>query len=122
MPARQHAAGACGCTSGLHARYPILGGFIPARAAGVARHDAVAWGYARAAVGARAWTSSRTVQVTGFRDARTDAMMGVGHRAGVHPGTRQVAHRRRPGIQSVLARDGGLSGLPHGPATRCRPW
>ncbi|MNY07891.1 Sarcosine oxidase subunit beta [compost metagenome] len=30
------------------ARYPILGGFIQGRA-GVARHDAVAWGYARAA-------------------------------------------------------------------------
>lgn len=31
-----------------HARYPIHGGFIQRRA-GVARHDAVAWGYARAA-------------------------------------------------------------------------
>ncbi|WP_411959011.1 sarcosine oxidase subunit beta family protein [Pseudomonas sp. s4] len=30
------------------ARYPILGGFVQGRA-GVARHDAVAWGYARAA-------------------------------------------------------------------------
>lgn len=30
------------------ARYPIVGGFIQRRA-GVARHDAVAWGYARAA-------------------------------------------------------------------------
>ncbi|MEP6501707.1 MAG: sarcosine oxidase subunit beta family protein [Betaproteobacteria bacterium] len=34
-------------TSG-NARYPILGGFIQRRG-GVARHDAVAWGYARAA-------------------------------------------------------------------------
>lgn len=31
-----------------HARYPIHGGFIQRRG-GVARHDAVAWGYARAA-------------------------------------------------------------------------
>lgn len=31
-----------------NARFPILGGFIQGRA-GVARHDAVAWGYARAA-------------------------------------------------------------------------
>lgn len=31
-----------------NARYPIIGGFIQRRA-GVARHDAVAWGYARAA-------------------------------------------------------------------------
>jgi sarcosine oxidase, subunit beta len=33
---------------GAHARFPILGGFIQRRA-GTARHDAVAWGYARAA-------------------------------------------------------------------------
>lgn len=32
----------------LHARFPVLGGFIQRRA-GIARHDAVAWGYARAA-------------------------------------------------------------------------
>jgi sarcosine oxidase subunit beta len=31
-----------------HARFPILGGFMQARG-GTARHDAVAWGYARAA-------------------------------------------------------------------------
>lgn len=31
-----------------NARFPVLGGFIQGRA-GVARHDAVAWGYARAA-------------------------------------------------------------------------
>ncbi len=33
---------------GKDARYPVLGGFTQRRA-GVARHDAVAWGYARAA-------------------------------------------------------------------------
>lgn len=32
----------------LNARYPVLGGFIQRRA-GISRHDAVAWGYARAA-------------------------------------------------------------------------
>ncbi len=32
----------------LHARYPILGGFVQERA-GICRHDAVVWGYARAA-------------------------------------------------------------------------
>ena len=31
-----------------HARYPVLGGFVQARG-GTARHDAVAWGYSRAA-------------------------------------------------------------------------
>ena len=34
---------------GKAARYPILGGFMQRRA-GAARHDAVAWGYARGAV------------------------------------------------------------------------
>lgn len=34
--------------TGRQARYPILGGFIQRRG-GVARHDAIAWGYARAA-------------------------------------------------------------------------
>lgn len=33
---------------GADARFPILGGFIQRRA-GTARHDAVAWGYARGA-------------------------------------------------------------------------
>jgi sarcosine oxidase subunit beta len=32
----------------LNARYPVLGGFIQRRA-GISRHDAVAWGYARGA-------------------------------------------------------------------------
>jgi sarcosine oxidase subunit beta len=32
----------------LNARFPVLGGFIQRRA-GISRHDAVAWGYARAA-------------------------------------------------------------------------
>jgi sarcosine oxidase, subunit beta len=32
----------------LHSRYPVLGGFIQRRG-GIARHDAVVWGYARAA-------------------------------------------------------------------------
>jgi len=32
----------------MNARYPVLGGFIQRRA-GISRHDAVAWGYARAA-------------------------------------------------------------------------
>jgi sarcosine oxidase subunit beta len=39
VPALNHAA---------DARYPVLGGFLQKRA-GTARHDAVAWGYARAA-------------------------------------------------------------------------
>jgi sarcosine oxidase subunit beta len=34
----------------LQGRFPIVGGFIQARA-GIARHDAVVWGYARAASG-----------------------------------------------------------------------
>jgi sarcosine oxidase subunit beta len=47
------------------ARYPILGGFIQRRA-GVARHDAVAWGYARAADNLGV-DIIQNCEVTGFR-------------------------------------------------------
>ena len=49
---------------GPEARYPILGGFIQRRG-GSARHDAVAWGYARAA-SARGVDIVQNCEVTGF--------------------------------------------------------
>ena len=49
---------------GPDARYPVLGGFIQRRA-GMARHDAVAWGYARAA-DARGVDIIQNCEVTGF--------------------------------------------------------
>ena len=42
-------------------RYPVLGGFLQRRG-GTVRHDAVAWGYARAALRAPASTSSSTAR------------------------------------------------------------
>ena len=47
------------------ARYPVLGASLQ-RKAGVARHDAVAWGYARGA-DARGVDIIQTCEVTGFR-------------------------------------------------------
>jgi sarcosine oxidase, subunit beta len=48
-----------------HARFPMLGGFIQRRA-GIARHDAVAWGYARAA-DRRGVDIIQNCEVAGFR-------------------------------------------------------
>ena len=47
-----------------HARYPIMGGLLQRRG-GVARHDAVAWGYARGA-DARGVDIIQQCEVTGF--------------------------------------------------------
>jgi sarcosine oxidase subunit beta len=49
----------------LHGRYPILGGLLQRRG-GVARHDAVAWGYARAA-DALGVDVIQNCEVTGFK-------------------------------------------------------
>src|SRR5271170_6358822 len=49
----------------LHGRYPILGGLLQRRG-GIARHDAVAWGYARAA-DALGVDIIQNCEVTGFR-------------------------------------------------------
>ena len=48
-----------------HARYPVVGGLLQPRG-GTARHDAVAWGYARAA-DARGVDIIQNCEVTGFR-------------------------------------------------------
>jgi heterotetrameric sarcosine oxidase beta subunit len=51
-----------------NARYPIVGGLLQARG-GVARHDAVAWGFARGA-DARGVDIIQNCEVTGFRIER----------------------------------------------------
>jgi sarcosine oxidase subunit beta len=51
----------------FHGRYPILGGFIQRRA-GICRHDAVVWGYARAA-NAVGVDIVQNCEVTGFEIA-----------------------------------------------------
>jgi sarcosine oxidase subunit beta len=56
-------------------RYPILGGALQRRG-GVARHDAVAWGYARAA-DASGVDILENCEVTGIRRGLTGAVVGV---------------------------------------------
>ena len=57
------------------ARYPVLGGFLQRRA-GTARHDAVAWGYARAA-DALGVDIIQNCEVTGFRTGADGRVGGV---------------------------------------------
>src|SRR5260370_14678270 len=56
-------------------RYPILGGALQRRG-GTARHDAVAWGYARAA-DARGVDILENCEVTGIRRGASGAVEGV---------------------------------------------
>ncbi|HTL21566.1 MAG TPA: sarcosine oxidase subunit beta family protein [Steroidobacteraceae bacterium] len=57
------------------ARYPVLGGFTQRRG-GTARHDAVAWGYARAA-DALGVDIIQNCEVTGFLKAANGAVSGI---------------------------------------------
>jgi len=57
------------------ARYPVLGGFVQWRA-GVARHDAVAWGYARGA-DHRGVDLIQNCEVVGFRRERDGTIAAV---------------------------------------------
>jgi sarcosine oxidase, subunit beta len=63
------------------ARYPVLGGYMQRRA-GTARHDAVAWGYARAA-DALGVDIIQQCEVTGFRRGADGAITGVETTRGV---------------------------------------
>ncbi|NQW12165.1 MAG: sarcosine oxidase subunit beta family protein [Alphaproteobacteria bacterium] len=56
-------------------RYPVMGGFIQKRG-GTARHDAVAWGYARAADDFGV-DIIQNCEVTGFRRGADGAIQGV---------------------------------------------
>jgi sarcosine oxidase subunit beta len=58
-----------------HARFPIQGGLLQRRG-GTARHDAVAWGYARGA-SARGVDIVQNCEVTGFLRAADGAIAGV---------------------------------------------
>ena len=58
-----------------NARFPILGGLLQKRG-GTARHDAVVWGYARAASAAGV-DIIQNCEVTGFRRDRSGAIDGV---------------------------------------------
>jgi sarcosine oxidase, subunit beta len=90
----------------LHGRYPILGGFIQRRA-GICRHDAVVWGYARAA-SARGVDIVQKCEVTGFD-------IVAGRVRGVHTSQGPIAADKVvmsvSGYSSELARFADL-GLP----------
>ncbi|MBV8876259.1 MAG: sarcosine oxidase subunit beta family protein [Gammaproteobacteria bacterium] len=86
------------------ARYPVLGGFMQRRG-GTARHDAVAWGYARAA-DALGVDIIQNCEVTGFAKAASGAVTGIETSLGRIQATRvgiAVA-----GHSSVLARLAGF--------------
>lgn len=69
----------------LQSRYPILGGFIQRRG-GISRHDAVVWGYARAA-SALGVDIIQNCEVTGFD-------LGDGRIRGVHTSQGPIAADR----------------------------
>ena len=75
------------------ARYPILGASLQRRA-GVARHDAVAWGYARAA-DARGVDIVQNCEVTAHPPRRR-AGGRRGNEPGLHQGEEGRRRRRRP--------------------------
>jgi sarcosine oxidase, subunit beta len=87
------------------ARFPILGGFLQGRA-GTARHDAVAWGYARAA-DALGVDILQNCEVTGFTRAADGAVTGVLTSSG--PIAAERIGIAAAGHSSVLARLAGFA-------------
>ncbi len=87
----------------LESRYPVLGGFIQRRG-GIARHDAVVWGYARAA-SALGVDIIQNCEVTGFQ-TRGSRVSGVSTSQGVIAADRVVMSVA--GHSSVLAQRAGL--------------
>jgi sarcosine oxidase subunit beta len=86
------------------ARFPVLGGFTQPRA-GTARHDAVAWGYARAA-DALGVDIIQNCEVTGFVTAADGRMVGVDTARG-RIGAERIGIAAA-GHSSVLARLAGF--------------
>jgi sarcosine oxidase, subunit beta len=87
----------------MHSRFPVAGGFIQRRA-GISRHDAVVWGYARGA-NALGVDIIQGCEVTGFD-------MAGGHVRGVQTSRGNIASDRVvmsvAGDSSVLAKLAGL--------------
>jgi sarcosine oxidase subunit beta len=87
----------------LNGRFPIVGGFVQRRA-GIARHDAVVWGYARAA-SALGVDIVQNCEVTGF-DIVADRVRGVRTSQGAIAAGKVVMSVA--GYSSHLARLAGL--------------
>ena len=100
----------------LDGRYPVLGGFIQRRA-GICRHDAVVWGYARGA-SALGVDIVQNCEVTGFAVTGTGPLKGAvtdsagGRIRGVHTSKGFIAAEKVvmsvAGYSSELARLAGL--------------
>jgi sarcosine oxidase subunit beta len=87
----------------LNSRYPVLGGFVQRRG-GIARHDAVVWGYARAA-SALGVDIIQSCEVTGFQTS-SGRVSGVVTSLGSIAADRVVMSVA--GHSSVLAQRAGL--------------
>jgi sarcosine oxidase subunit beta len=87
----------------LQGQFPIVGGFVQRRA-GIARHDAVVWGYARAASGLGV-DIIQNCEVTGF-DISGDRLQGVHTSEGAISTERAVINTA--GYSSHVARLAGL--------------
>jgi len=87
----------------LDGRYPVLGGFIQRRA-GICRHDAVVWGYARGA-SALGVDIVQKCEVTGF-DIVRNCVRGVSTSQGLISANRVVMSVA--GYSSVLGKLAGL--------------
>ncbi len=96
-------------------RYPVLGGFLQRRG-GTVRHDAVAWGYARAASAAGVDIVEHC-EVTGHALHRR-ARHRRRHRARLHRRRHRVPRRRRA---FLAARGDGRAAAADRERTCCRP-
>ena len=99
-------------------RYPVLGAALQRRG-GTARHDAVAWGYARAA-DALGVDIIENCEVTGIlRATRRPRSTGVETTRGM---IRARAHRRRRGRPHERGHEDGGRASCRSRAIRCRRW
>ncbi len=80
-----------------NARYPVMGGALQERA-GTARHDAVAWGYARAAA-ARGVDIIQNCPVTAIRRNADGSVAGVETARGFIKAKKVGVSRRRPHLR-----------------------
>ena len=101
-------------------RYPVLGASLQRRG-GVARHDAVAWGFARGA-DARGVDIIQNCAVTGYQASQQGTVEGRGDHARLRFVRTKVGVRRGRVTPSVVAAKWPGSGCPWLPAGRCRPW
>ncbi len=98
------------------ARYPIMGGLLQRRG-GIARHDAVAWGYARGA-DARGVDIIQQCEVTGFQTRRQSHHRHRNHAR--HPTRKENRPRGRRSFGPRRG-DGRTSGC-RSKRTCCRRW